>query len=216
MRSSISPVLISAIPLALAIGVFGTIFGAASTPLIGLELTLAASLIVFSGALQFAMVGLLLAGAPVPSLLVTAALLNLRHLLLGAALRARISGSVLKRAGLAWFLIDESVALTLAARGWPAMTLVGSGLLFYIVWFVGTLIGTLGASLPQFGAVAEAIFPVLFVGLASISADRRDLKVRALAAAALSAVLILIWPAVRGFVPVVAVLLVIIPDVNPS
>lgn len=212
MRGAILQVLISAIPIAFAIGVFGTIFGAASTPLIGRELTLAASLIVFSGALQFAMVGLLLAGAPVTPLLVTAVLLNLRHLLLGAALRARISGSVLKRAGLAWFLIDESAALTLAAQERPAMTLVCSGLLFYIAWFVGTLIGTLGASLPQFGSVAEAIFPVLFVGLASISADRRELKVRALAAAVISAVLAMVWPSVRSYVPVLAVLLVIIPE----
>lgn len=204
--------LLSAVPIALAIGVFGTIFGAAATSLIGASLTIASSLIVFSGALQFAMIGLLLAGAPPTALLATAALLNLRHLLLGAALRTRISGSVLKRAGLAWFLIDESVALTLAAQERPAMTLVGSGLLFYVAWFVGTLIGTLGAALPQFGSVAEAIFPVLFVGLASISADRRDLKVRALAAAAISAVLVMIWPAVRSFVPVVAVLLVIIPE----
>ncbi|MGH9194421.1 MAG: AzlC family ABC transporter permease [Acidimicrobiia bacterium] len=198
--------------MALAIGVFGTIFGAAATSLIGPGLTIASSLIVFSGALQFAMIGLLLAGAMPTSLLATAALLNLRHLLLGAALRARISGSVVKRAGLAWFLLDESVALTLAAQERPAMTLVGSGFLFYFAWFVGTLIGTLGASLPQFGSVAAAIFPVLFVGLASISADRRDLKVRALAAAAISAILAMIWPSGRSFVPVVAVLLVIIPE----
>ncbi|MGH2426165.1 MAG: AzlC family ABC transporter permease [bacterium] len=204
--------LLSAVPIALAIGVFGTIFGAAATSLIGPALTVASSLIVFSGALQFAMVGLLLAGAPPTALLATAALLNLRHLLLGAALRARISGSVVKRAGLAWFLLDESVALTLAAQERPAMTLVGSGFLFYFAWFVGTLIGTLGASLPQFGSVAAAIFPVLFVGLASISADRRDLKVRALAAAAISAILAMIWPSGRSFVPVVAVLLVIIPE----
>lgn len=212
MPSSISQILISAVPIALAIGVFGTIFGAAATPLIGRELTLASSLIVFSGALQFAMVGLLLARAPVTAFLVTAILLNLRHLLLGAALRARISGPALKRAGLAWFLIDESAALTLTAQVRPAETLVGSGLLFYIAWFAGTLIGTLGASLPQFGSVAETIFPVLFVGLASISADRRDLKVRALAAAAISVILVMIWPAVRSFVPVLAVLLVIIPE----
>jgi predicted branched-subunit amino acid permease len=192
--------------------VFGTIFGAAATSLIGPGLTIASSLIVFSGALQFAMVGLLLTGAPTSALIATAALLNLRHLLLGAALRTRISGSRLTRAGLAWFLIDESVALTLAAQEQPALTLVGSGVLFYFAWFFGTLIGTLGASLPQFGSVAEAIFPVLFVGLASISADRRDLKVRALAAAAISAILVMIWPAVRSFVPVIAVLLVIIPE----
>lgn len=204
--------LLSAVPIALAIGVFGTIFGAAATSLIGPGLTIASSLIVFSGALQFAMVGLLLAGAPPGALLATAALLNLRHLLLGAALRARISGSVLKRAGLAWFLLDESVALTLAAQEPPAMTLVGSGLLFYVGWVTGTVIGTLGASLPQFSSVAAAIFPVLFVGLASISADRGDLKVRALAAAAISAIVVMIWPAVRSFVPVVAVLLVIIPE----
>lgn len=204
--------LLSAVPIALAIGVFGTIFGAAATSLIGPGLTIASSLIVFSGALQFAMVGLLLAGASTSTLFATAALLNLRHLLLGAALRARISGSVLTRAGLGWFLIDESVALTLAAQERSGMTLFASGLLFYIAWFLGTLVGTLGAALPQFGSVAEAIFPVLFVGLASISADRRDLRLRALVAAFISVVLVVMWPSVRSFVPVVAVLFVIMPE----
>lgn len=212
MPGTILQILVSAMPIALAIGVFGTIFGAAATSLMGPGLTIASSLIVFSGALQFAMVGLLLTGGSTSALLATAVMLNLRHLLLGAALRARISGPVLKRAGLGWFLIDESVALTLAAQERPAMTLVASGILFYGAWFVGTVVGTLGASLPQFGSVAAAIFPVLFVGLSSISADRRDLQVRALAAACISAVLIVIWPASRSFVPVLAVLLVIIPE----
>jgi predicted branched-subunit amino acid permease len=212
MRGTILQILVSAMPIALAIGVFGTIFGAAATSLIGPGLTIASSLIVFSGALQFAMVGFLLTGGLTSALLATAVMLNLRHLLLGAALRARISGPVLKRAGLGWFLIDESVALTLAAQERPAMTLFASGILFYGAWFVGTVVGTVGASLPQFGSVAAAIFPVLFVGLSSISADRRDLQVRALAAACISAILIMIWPASRSLVPVLAVLLVIIPE----
>ena len=47
------------------------------------------SLLVYSGALQFAIVALLGAGATTLPLLLTAGVLNLRHLVLGAALRSR-------------------------------------------------------------------------------------------------------------------------------
>lgn len=64
--------ILSALPAAVAIGVFGALYGAAAQPLIGPELAIGASLVIFSGALQFAIVGLLTAGAAAPALLLTA------------------------------------------------------------------------------------------------------------------------------------------------
>ncbi|MGH7277469.1 MAG: AzlC family ABC transporter permease, partial [Candidatus Rokuibacteriota bacterium] len=102
--------------MAAAIAVFGTLYGAAARPVLGVPLTIASSVFIFSGALQFALLGLLSAAAGPPALLLTAGTLNLRHLVLGAVLRPRIGGSRLRRAGLAFFLLDETFGLAVAAE----------------------------------------------------------------------------------------------------
>ncbi|MBI3975088.1 MAG: AzlC family ABC transporter permease [Armatimonadetes bacterium] len=204
-------ILLATLPLAFAIGVFGTIFGAAARPLIGAGLTLAASGLIFSGVVQFATVGLLLAGSQPAALLVTAIALNLRNLLLGAVLRPRIGAPPLARAGLAWFLIDETVGLALATEGRASLILAVSGLICYLAWLMGTTLGLLGASLVGLRDLADAIFPVLFIGLAALSARRRDLAVRAVAAFFLTIVLAALWPSGRGLIPVLAALLVALP-----
>ncbi len=203
--------LIAALPVALAIAVFGTIFGATAAPLIGAGFAVLSSLIIFSGSLQFALVGLLLAGAPLSAILLTALTLNVRHLLLGAALRPRLTGSALRRAGLAWFLIDESFGLAMTTRRDAGLTLLATGFLFGLAWVLGTAAGTLGAALTGLQAISEALFPVLFVGLAIMAAHRRDLMLRAAAAALLAFVLARLWPQGRGLAPVLAALLVALP-----
>ena len=45
-----------ALPAAAAVAVFGTLYGAAARGCLGVPLTIASSLLVYSGALQFAMV----------------------------------------------------------------------------------------------------------------------------------------------------------------
>jgi hypothetical protein len=68
-----------ALPAAGAVAVFGTVYGAAARGFLGVPLTLASSLLVYSGPLQFALVALLGAGATATPLLLTAAILNLRQ-----------------------------------------------------------------------------------------------------------------------------------------
>ncbi len=65
-------------------------------------------------------------------------------------------------------------------------TLLVSGVACYLAWQVGTLIGVLAAGLPGIEGVAGAIFPVLFIGLASLACRTRSHVVRALGAAALT------------------------------
>lgn len=203
--------LAAAVPVALAIAVFGTIFGAIATPLIGAGFAVLASVVIFSGSLQFALIGLLAADAPLSAVLITAITLNVRHLLLGAAIRPRLGGSALRRAGLGWFLIDESVGLTLTTDQDAARTLLATGLLFGLSWVMGTAAGTLGAALTGLQGISEAIFPVLFVGLAAISATRRDLLVRGGVAALIVIAVARLWPQGRGLGPVLAALLVALP-----
>jgi predicted branched-subunit amino acid permease len=189
---------------------------------LGAPLTIASSLFIFSGALQFALVGLVAAGAPAPALLLTAGTLNLRHLVLGAVLRPRVGGSRLRRAALAFFLVDETFGFAISAgeaagrEGQPATTVVErtllvSGIVCYLAWQAGTLIGVLGGGLPGIEGIAGAIFPVLFIGLASLACRKRSHVVRALGAAALTVGWALALPDLRALAPVVAGVVTALP-----
>jgi predicted branched-subunit amino acid permease len=95
--TSISPptprtgVLSASVPIAAAIGVFGVVYGAAATQVMGPTLTVLSSALTFSGAAQFATVGLLAAGATPAGVLGAVASLALRHVPLGAVVRPRLT-----------------------------------------------------------------------------------------------------------------------------
>jgi predicted branched-subunit amino acid permease len=59
--------------------------------------------------------------------------------------------------------------------------------------------------------VAGAIFPVLFIGLASLACRTRSHAVRAVGAAALTAALAFVLPDLRALAPVVAGVVVALP-----
>lgn len=207
--------ILPAVPLALAIAIFGTIYGAVARPLLGIAPAVLSSALIFSGAVQFAVLGLLLGGAPPLALLLTALTLNLRNVVLGAVLRSRITASPLKRAGLSWFLIDETVGLAVQRKRNSARILLIAGVLCYLAWTTGTLVGIFGAAVGGLRGMAEALFPVLFVGLATISARDRGTGIRAIIAALVAVVLVKLWPAARGLVPVIAALIVAIARKTP-
>jgi predicted branched-subunit amino acid permease len=216
-------VVVLSLPAAAAVAVFGSLYGAAARGFLGVPLTLASSLLVYSGALQFAMVALLGAGATTLPLLLTAVVLNLRHLVLGAALRARFESGPLRRALLAFFLVDETFGFAIAAgntappRAVGAVTertLLYSGLTLYVAWLVGTVVGVLGGGLASAERRAGAIFPVLFIGLAALAATRPSHVARALAAALLTAAVAVWLPDLRMIAPVAAGVLVALPGAD--
>lgn len=206
-------ILVTSSPAAVAIVVFGTLYGAGAQPLLGTAMTLATSLFIFSGALQFALVGLLGAGAGAPALLLTAGTLNLRHVVMGAVLRPRLGGSRLRRAGLAFTLLDETFGFAVAApeEAGPERTLFVSGVVCYLAWQVGTVVGVMGAGLSGVEKLADAIFPVLFIGLAALAATTGTLVLRALGAVALTAAVAVLLPDFRSLAPVIAGVLVALP-----
>ena len=211
------------LPAGAAVAVFGSLYGAAARGFLGVPLTLASSLLVYSGALQFAMVALLGAGATTLPLLLTAVVLNLRHLVLGAALRARFESGPLRRALLAFFLVDETFGFAIAAGNTAPPQAVGavtertllySGLTLYVAWLVGTVVGVLGGGLASAERLAGAIFPVLFIGLAALAATRPSHVARALAAALLTAAVAVWLPDLRMIAPVAAGVLVALPGAD--
>ena len=211
-----------AAPAAAAIAVFGVLFGAAVRSLIGPELAMLSSVIVFSGATQFTTIGLLVAGAGPLAILATIVLLNVRHLLMGAVLRSSLGPSRLKRALLAWFLLDESFGFTMVAASSATpgpgrvevaeRTLLVTGLLCYIAWLAGTALGILGAAVEGITQLSAALFPVLFIALAALTARTLSLAARALVAAAITAVIAFTLPDFSALAPVVSGLVVAIPN----
>jgi predicted branched-subunit amino acid permease len=209
MRPDKSIVLATA-PVALAIFTFGAIYGTAARSVATPIQVFLSSVLIFSGALQFTIVGLVAAGAQTGALIATALALNARHILLGAVLRGRMRGSAVQRSGLAWFLLDESAGFAINARD-PATTLLTTGVVCYVAWLIGTVIGILGGSIGALRSSAEAVFPVLFIGLAALSCGTWSLAMRAVISAGVTVPLALVWPSARGLAPVVAAILVSIP-----
>ena len=189
------PLLISVIP-------FGLILGAASADkgLSPLE-TMLMSGLVFAGSAQFVATGLW--NHPVPILVIVAstALINSRHLLMGAALESHMRLFRSAQAYLAlFFLADEiwATALRRAAEGplTPAYYL-GLAIPFYLSWLFWTMLGAFVGGViahPErygFDFAFAAVFLVILLGL--LKHQRRLLPIAVSAAAAL-----LVWKLVPG------------------
>jgi predicted branched-subunit amino acid permease len=213
---------VAGLPAAAAIAVFGVLYGAAARPLLGPELTVLSSVVIFSGSLQFAAIGLLAAGAEAPALILTALVLNLRHVVMGAVIRPWLGSSVVRRALLAFFMIDETFGFTVAAvhRVPPGpdrthaaeRTLLVAGIVCYAAWVLGTVLGVAGAGIPGVEGFASAVFPVLFIGLAALASRTRSIAFRAAMAALITAVICFTLPGVRALAPVIAGLVVALPE----
>jgi len=138
-------------PVALGVASYGVVFGilARQTGLSGAQ-SLLMSAAVFAGSSQF--VALELWGMPLPvfTIVVTTLVVNLRHVLMGAALAPHLEGMPRGGRWLAvFFVADENWALTMAALAqrpragaeFAAGYLVGGGLLFYLSWLASTWAG---------------------------------------------------------------------------
>lgn len=185
---------VPAVAVASAIGVFGVVYGAVANSVLGPWLTIGSSVTMFSGAAQFTMVGLLAAGATPLAVLVGVFPLALRHLPLGVLVRPRVHATRVRRALLACFLTDETVGLALTRPESPARTMTVVGGLAYAAWIVGTGAGIAGASVDGLRPLADALFPVLFVGLAAVTVRSAGDAWRAVAAGACAAVVLSIAP----------------------
>lgn len=155
------------------------------------------SIVIVSGAAQFALVGLLIAG-PGPVLVATTGL-ALRHLPMSAKLADMIGNRRLRtRVALAWVLTDETFGLTLRAShdGVPDLVAykAATDVMLYSGWVAGTALGAfLGGGIDPATLGIDVLFPLLFLGLAApLVHTRRDWLVAGLAVlAALGATLVL-------------------------
>jgi predicted branched-subunit amino acid permease len=152
------------VPFAVAYGVLAVDAG------LSRELTLFSSIIIVSGAAQFAMVGLLAAG-PAPVLLAATGL-GLRHLPMSARLADMIEAQpLLTRLRLAFILVDETFGLSVRAYDAGVEDVVAfktaADLMLYTGWVVGTAVGAwFGSSIDPEAVGIGIMFGLLFLGLA--------------------------------------------------
>jgi predicted branched-subunit amino acid permease len=142
------------LPLLPGTALFGTIYGAAARSAgIPVPLVQAMSAVIFAGSAQFAIVQLVAVGAPAVALVLTGAILNLRHVLYSASLAPTLrSRPFTWRALLAYLLTDEMFGVVSARpikvlpereRTWFAAG-VGGGL--WVTWQASTFIGLVAGS----------------------------------------------------------------------
>lgn len=191
-----SALLVDAVPVAAAIGVFGVIYGATASTVIGPAMTVTSSLLMFSGAAQFTMVGLVSAGTAPVAVLLAVTVLALRHIPLAAVVLPRLDIDRPRRVLLALVLLDETAGLAVASKRPAAQTMAVVGAAAYGAWVAGTAAGVLGADLLAAAPLASVVFVILFIGLSALTCRSAGDACRAAAAAAITAPLLIAVPSV--------------------
>lgn len=160
----------TSLSVAFTVGLYGAAFGAAGiTAGFSILQTCLLSLLLFSGASQFAVVGIMGAGGSAASAIATATLLGFRNALYGLQLAPILKVTGLKRIIASQITIDESTAVsTLQSNDSDrkrAFYLTGFGV--YVFWNLFTFLGALGASAIGDPSVwgLDAAVPAAFCGL---------------------------------------------------
>ena len=189
-----------------ATGAYGVSFGAVSVAA-GLSVwqTCALSLLMFTGASQFALVGVVAAGGAPLSGAATALLLGTRNTLYGLRLAPLLAYRGVKRALAAHVLIDESTAMsvTRTSRSAARLGFLVTGVSIFVLWNAATLAGALAGNAlgdpRRYGL--DAAVGAAFLALLWPRLHRPAHRLVALAAAAVALGIV---PLVPAGVPVLA------------
>jgi predicted branched-subunit amino acid permease len=189
-----------ALGIGIASGAYAISFGAISTAA-GLSLlqTCALSVLMFTGASQFALVGVIGAGGSVWAGAATAALLGARNALYGVRLSTLLQQRSWKRLLAAHFVIDETTAMAIA-RDAPAdsrFAFWATGVALFTLWNLGTLIGALATHLVPDPKVLglDAAPPAAFLALLAPRLRAREPLAIALAAGVIALICLPFVPA---------------------
>jgi 4-azaleucine resistance transporter AzlC len=191
-------VLRDAAAIGLAVGAYGLSFGAAATTA-GLSVVQACvlSLLVFTGASQFALVGVLAAGGGAVPAVLGGLLLGTRNTLYAVRLAdlLRLGGPL--RLLAAHLTIDESTAMAAAApRGLSRTGFWATGVAVFVLWNLATLLGALGAAVVDVRSLGlDAAVGAAFLGLVALQVRDRTAVGVAVAGAVVAALAVPVLPA---------------------
>ena len=203
---SFRPGATTALPLALVVGLFGISFGVLSVSAggIGALQAIVMSASTFAGSAQFAAAAIFASGGQPITAIGAALLLNARYVPIGISIARFLPGGPLRRFLLAQLVVDESWALAAKGAGeFDGGRLIGAGIVLWLAWVAGTVIGVIGGE--ALGDPArlglDAAFPALFLGLLVPQLRSRS----AIAAALLGALITLaLIPVSPPGVPIIA------------
>ncbi|HEX8083421.1 MAG TPA: AzlC family ABC transporter permease [Solirubrobacteraceae bacterium] len=202
-----------AVGIGVAVGVYGVSFGVLAVAA-GMSAAQACvmSMLVFTGASQFAFVGVLAGGGGALAAAGPAVMLALRNAAYGLSLAPLLGGRLRRRALTAHLVIDETTAMARAHDDPDAArrAFLYTGVSVWVCWNAGTLAGALlggGLGDPRaFGL--DAMFPAAFLALLAPQLRRPGAPVAALAGAVIALALVPFAPA---GVPVIAALAGVVP-----
>lgn len=189
-----------ALGIAIASGAYAISYGAiASAAGLSLLQTCALSVLMFTGASQFALVGVVGAGGSVWTGAATAALLGARNGLYGLRLSSLLRARGLRRLAASHFVIDETTAMAIARDDPEAgrFAFWSTGLALFALWNLGTLIGALAThAIPNPKVLGlDAAPPAAFLALLAPRLRAREPMAIALGAAVVSLVALPFVPA---------------------
>ena len=194
----IAPIAVAALGFAVSFGVLARASGIASVEAIVMSAT------TFAGSAQFAAASILGVGGGIASAIVAATLLNGRYAPISVSVAPIFVGGPLRRLLESQLIVDESWAMSRREDGrYDRRLLVGGGLLLYVCWVGGTIIGVIaGEALGDPASLGlDAAFPALFLAILVTQVHSR----RALAAAVLGGTIALaLLPVAPAGVPIVA------------
>jgi branched chain amino acid efflux pump len=161
------------LPVAASVAAYGSVLGVlAAQKQISWPVLLLMNLSIFAGSAQFVMVDMWVAPLPILEVILSATVINLRYLLIGASLNPVFQGSrMIHKSIIMHFVADENWAVTMASSRSGMATpgfLLGGGICLAFVWSFGTLAGhQLGAVIrdPEMFAMDFA-FLAVFTALA--------------------------------------------------
>ena len=189
-----------ALGIAVATGAYALSFGAISTTS-GLSVlqTMALSVLMFTGASQFALVGVIGSGGSAWAGAATAALLGSRNALYGLRLSAPLNVRGLRRLAAAHFVIDETTAMAIGRDSGREGRLAfwATGVALFTLWNLGTLIGALAThALPDPKVLGfDAAPPAAFLALLAPRLRAREPLAVALAAGVIALICLPFVPA---------------------
>lgn len=162
-------VLTASLTLGVAVGVFAVAFGVGSVAA-GASVwhAMTMSLLVFTGASQFAAVSVITTGGSTASALGAAMVLAARNGVYGLTMARHLTGSLPRRLVAAQLVIDESTAMSTAERDLALRRYAfwATGISVYVFWNVGTVIGALiGSAIDPETYGLDAAFPAGFVAM---------------------------------------------------
>lgn len=198
--------------VAIPVGTYGAAFGAASIAAgFSILQTCLLSLLLFSGASQFAVVGVMGAGGSAISAIATGSLLGFRNGLYGLKMAPILKLRGMKKVIAAQLTIDEStgVAIGQEPRGEEASRygFWATGIGVYVFWNLFTLFGAIGAQAignPSAWGLDAAV-PAAFLGLVWPRLIDNKSRLVAITAALLALALTPIAPAGVPIIATVAI-----------